>query len=162
MEDGIMSHLFAPKKLEFKKLTPNATLPSRGRPTDAGLDIKCTEVTETSDYIEYSTGLAVKIPRGYTGLLFPRSSISNYHLSLCNSVGVVDHGYLGEIKFRFNKVLPQGPSGTLYTGEHKLYEIGDRIGQLIVLPIPEFYAIETDDLGDSIRGGQGFGSSGVK
>jgi dUTP pyrophosphatase len=99
--------------------------------------------------MEYGTGLAVEIPEGHVGLLFPRSSISNSGLILTNSVGVIDSGYRGEIKFRF-KHIPD----TAY------YKPGDRIGQLIVMPYPEIDFQEVEELSSTERGEGGFGSSG--
>ena len=81
-------------KIRFKKLNPNAIVPAYSKPGDAGLDLTATskELINNSQYgyLEYGTGLAVEIPEGYVGLIFPRSSISNTGLILSNSVGVID------------------------------------------------------------------------
>lgn len=65
-------------------------IPSYAHPTDAGMDMVAISKTETENYIEFDTGIAVEIPEGFVGLIFPRSSISKKDLSLCNSVGVID------------------------------------------------------------------------
>jgi dUTP pyrophosphatase len=93
----------------------------------------------------------MEIPLGYVGLLFPRSSVRNYELALSNCVGVVDSGYRGEIQFTFNKTggVPS-----------KKYEVGERVGQMIILPYPEIELVELDILSSSERGEGGFGSSG--
>lgn len=134
--------------LKFKKLDEAAVIPSRAHRSDAGLDLVATSLAKTDDYWEYGTGLAMSIPSGMVGLLFPRSSISKTSHSLRNSVGVIDSGYRGEIKLRMSV-----PSG-------KLYEIGDKIGQLIILEMPILEIEEVDELEDSARNEGGFGSTG--
>jgi len=145
--------------VRIKKLDPNAVIPSKAHVNDAGLDLFATSVRmeqHEGTYIEYGTGIAIDIPSGHAGFLFPRSSISKVQLSLCNSVGCVDAGFLGEIKLRFQAVNGNG------LRQSKLaYEVGDRIGQLIILPLPEVTLVEVDELGDSERGDGGFGSSGA-
>ena len=92
----------------------------------------------------------MEIPVGYVGLLFPRSSISNYDLTLSNSVGVVDSGYRGNIKFRFKQT------------SDLTYYIGDRIVQIIIIPHPHIQFVEVDELSDSERGSGGYGHTGIK
>lgn len=138
--------------VEIKKLSPNAVIPKNSKPNDAGLDMTATSMSENEMYIEYGTDIAISLPRGYVGLIYPRSSLSNYHLVLSNHVGVVDSGYIGEIRFRFKKTH-DGPNA-------KYYKIGDRIGQLIVVPFPIVLFKEVDELEPSDRGTSGFGSSG--
>ena len=139
--------------VKFKKLDERAVLPSYAKSGDAGLDITCVSVQIKSSKVVYSTGLAVEIPVGYVGYIFPRSSICKKDLSLSNSVGVIDSGYRGEIKFFFNT----GCSCKLYP---EIYEAGDRIGQLIIMPIPTVEPILVSELSDSERGEGGFGSTG--
>lgn len=137
-------------KIKFKKLHELAVLPSYSKPGDAGLDITTIAAPDVNYlYMEYKTGLSVEIPQGYVGLLFPRSSISKTSLSLTNSVGVIDSGYRGEICFRFKQ------------DRHSpvIYNMGDRIGQLIILPFPRIECIEANELSDSERGTGGFGST---
>lgn len=141
-------------QVQVKRLDTNAVIPVKAHADDAGLDLTATSVKTTDKYIEYGTGLAVSIPRGHVGLLFPRSSISNSDLSLANSVGVVDAGYFGEIKLRFKKI---GLTDPYFSA---LYNVGDRIGQLIIMPIPAVTFDEVSDLGNSERATGGFGSSG--
>lgn len=139
-------------KVRFKKLVESAHIPSKAHPTDAGFDLVATSRSYSMDkFSEYGTGLAVEIPEGYVGLLFPRSSISKYGLQLANSVGVIDPGYLGEIKLRFySKCKTSG-----------MYLVGDKIGQLIIMPYPTVEFEECEDLEESDRGVGGFGSTGV-
>ena len=115
---------------------------------DAGLDIVAISKHVTDEYTEYGTGLAFEIPEGNVCLIFPRSSLSKKDLVLANHVGVLDSGYRGELKFRFKKL-----------GE-EVYEIGDKIGQLIIIPYPKVEFEEVDELSDTSRGSGGFGSSG--
>lgn len=139
-------------KVRFKRLAASAVIPSYAKPGDAGLDLTAVSVVSSSgSQISYGTGLAVEIPEGYVGLIFPRSSIRKYELELSNSVGVIDSGYRGEIQFTFNKT-----NGL----DSKSYEIGDRIGQLMILPYPMIEIEEAEELTDTVRGEGGFGSSG--
>lgn len=138
--------------VNIKRLIPEAVIPRYQKDGDAGLDLVATSMTETALYVEYGTGLAVEIPEGYVGLLFPRSSISKYHLSLANAVGVIDSNYRGEIAARFKKTAV-GPYETLYN-------VGDRVVQLLILPYPQIRFDETDQLTETNRGTGNFGSSG--
>lgn len=140
----------------FKKLSPNAVTPTYAKDGDAGLDISAITYTINKEhsFIEYHTGLAFEIPKGYVGLLFPRSSVSKTDLRLANAVGVVDSGYRGEITFRY-----KFEKGT-YFASLKRFQEGDRIGQLLILPYPEIQLNEHSELSDSERGEGGYGSTG--
>lgn len=143
-------------KVRFRKTNEKASMPSKAHPTDAGFDL--TAVTKTSDIdgnVVYGTGIAVEIPQGYVGLLFPRSSNARQHLLLSNSVGVIDSGYRGEISMKFK---PCG--GSESASMQKQWKIGERIGQLIIIPYPEIEFVEADELGFGERGENGYGSSG--
>lgn len=138
--------------VRIKKLVENATIPKYAHDTDAGLDLVATSVSVVDNpdfgYFEYGTGLSIEIPKGHVGLIFPRSSVSNTGMLLANSVGVIDSGYLGEIKLRFKYI-----KGT------KTYDVGEKIGQLVIIPYPSVEFEEVDDLGQSERGSGGFGST---
>ena len=138
--------------VRFKKLIPEAVTPSYSREGDAGLDLTAMskEWDEERQLVIMGTGIAVEIPYGYVGLIFPRSSICKTPLILSNHVGVVDSNYRGEIKFMFR------PGDR----PRKNYEIGDRIGQLIIMEYPIIEVRETLELSNTNRGEQGFGSSG--
>ncbi|NDB61217.1 dUTP diphosphatase [bacterium] len=139
-------------RVGVKKLHPNAVIPKYAKPGDAGLDLTAVEIINDEGFqVTYKTGLAFEIPLGYVGLIFPRSSVRNYQLSLSNCVGVIDSGYRGEVQFTFNK-LAGIPS--------KKYEVGDRIGQMIIMPHPEVLLVEMENLSTTERGDGGFGSSG--
>lgn len=158
----------APIKLKVKRLTPDAVMPSKAHEDDAGYDLTviddgkqvwpAEEPTRAYLYLEYGTGLALEIPAGHVGLIFPRSSQSKTGLILANCVGVIDAGYRGEIKFRF-KV---DGAGLVLAGTRGIlrYKAGDRAGQLIIMPLPVVTLEEVTDLSGSSRGQSGFGSSG--
>lgn len=140
-------------QVKIKKLHVDAVIPAYSKPGDAGMDL--TAVSATQDQygnVVYGTGLAVEIPEGYVGLIFPRSSNSKTDLYLTNHVGVVDSGYRGEIMFKFRPV-----NGLLNA---KVFQVGERVGQLIILPYPTIMFEETEELSDSDRGAGGFGSTG--
>ena len=138
--------------VKIRKVHPDAILPKRAHPTDAGMDVTAISMEMTEDYIEYDTGLQFQLPAGYVMLIFPRSSNSKKDLLMCNSVGVLDAGYTGNLKFRF-KLTTEG-----YT--EKIYNPGDKIGQIIILPYPEINFIETEEFDETDRGSGGFGSTG--
>lgn len=141
-------------QVKFKKLNKEAYAPEKAHKEDAGFDLKAISREFTDSYIEYNTGLAFEVPTGYVGLLFPRSSVSKKDLTLANCVGVLDSCYRGPVKFRFkvaNKV--SGDKSENY------YEIGDKIGQIIIIPYPEIEFKEVDTLSETDRGNGGFGSS---
>lgn len=137
--------------VKFKKLDKNAVLPSYANPGDAGLDLTAIRAERANGYIEYYTGLSIEIPDGFVGLIFPRSSISKKQQILSNSVGVIDSGYRGEIKFRFKSL------GTL--DGKQIYSPGDKIGQLVIMPFPKVTVVESNELSDTQRNLGGFGSS---
>lgn len=141
-------------EVKIKKLDPQAVIPKYAIEGDAGLDLTAISKNwdNKSQTVEYGTGLAIEIPEGFVGLIFPRSSIKNQDLSLSNSVGVLDSNYRGEIKAYFRE--------TAIISRHS-YEVGDRIAQLLILPYPEINFIETDELSNTDRGEKGFGSTGT-
>lgn len=140
-------------KVKFKKVHPDAVTPSYAKEGDAGLDLTAVSVNTTSDYVEYKTGIAMEIPKGYVGLLFPRSSVTKKSLIVKNSVGVIDSGYRGEISVRFHD------TGNVFF-MNQYYDIGDRVAQLIIVPIPAIELEETTELSETNRGTNGYGSTG--
>lgn len=148
-------------QINFKKLNSRAVMPRKAHATDAGFDLTATsmEIDEYGNF-SYGTGIAVEIPEGYVGLLFPRSSNCKQNLILTNGVGVCDSGYRGEIFFKFKIAIGVTENEDEMDEELETYGIGDRIGQLIIMPIPAIEFIETDKLSDSDRGAGGYGSTG--
>lgn len=148
-------------QVKFKKLHPNAVTPSYAKVGDAGLDLTAVSINITKNYIEYCTGIAIEIPESHVGLQFPRSSVTNTALILKNSVGVIDSGYRGELKVRFTKSLRAAIEDDLEeTQKHYAYEVGDRIAQLVIVPIPTIELEEVEELSTSDRGTGGYGHSG--
>lgn len=141
-------------KVRIKRKTPSAAIPTYAKAGDAGMDITATSMKVTEDYIEYGTGLEFEIPEGHVGLLFPRSSVSKKDMALANAVGVLDSGYRGEVTFRFKRTNPK-------TELSKVYAVGDKIGQIVVMPFPQVEFEEADELSDSERGTGGYGSTGA-
>jgi len=137
-------------KLKIKKLKEEASIPFYAKEGDAGMDLTALTVTRNSKYFEYGTGLAFEIPKGYVGLVFPRSSISNTDHFLRNSVGVIDSGYRGEVKIRMS--IPALGA--------KEYLLGDKVAQLVILKLPWVEIEECQELSDSERSDGGFGSTG--
>ena len=145
-------------KLKIKKLHEDAIIPSYAKDGDACFDLTAVTAFRDDKFIQYNTGLAFEIPKGHVGLIFPRSSVTKKDMILKNSVGVIDSGYRGEVSFRFhafkNEVLGMSiPSDNVYTA-------GERVGQMMILPIPTVEFEEVDELSDSDRGEGGYGSTG--
>ena len=140
--------------VNIKKIHPDAKIPTSAKPGDAGMDLTAVSMNKVDQnsfgYLEYDTGLAFEIPEGYVGLLFPRSSISNSGLILSNSVGVLDSGYRASVKFRF-KHIPNTA----------FYQVGDRIGQIIIVPYPQIEFNVVEELSSTERSEGGFGSTGL-
>lgn len=143
--------------VKVKKLSPEAAIPRYATVGSAGMDICATgvEYDEKHSCWIYSTGLAFEVPKGYVMLLFPRSSIYKTNFYLTNHVGVLDSDYRGELKFIFRE---RGYSE--FPAAHKPYEVGDRIGQMIIMPYPKVEFLEVEELTKTERGDGGFGSTG--
>ena len=140
-------------QVRIKKLHAAAVIPSYSKAGDAAMDLTAISIDKDDDgNAVYGTGLAIEIPDGYVGLLFPRSSNSKTHLYLTNHVGVIDSGYRGEIKFKFRPI-----NGFI---DARVYAKYDRVGQLIILPYPQIELVESDELSETERGDGGFGSTG--
>ena len=156
-----MNHRINNMKVRIKKLNEGAIVPSYSKQGDAGLDFTAVEISRDNvGNITYHTGLAVEIPEGYVGLLFPRSSISKKQQFLTNCVGVIDSGYRGEIMAKFKPVM--GTYDTiLELFESNEYQVGDRIVQMIILPYPQIEFEEVEELSETERGYGGFGSTNI-
>ena len=139
-------------KVRIKKLNENVVIPSYAKDGDAGMDLVATRIISNTTFdVSYGTDLAMEIPNGFVGLVFPRSSIRKYELTLSNSVGVIDSGYRGEIQATFKKT----------NGLDSLaYKVGDRIAQIMIIPHPPIEFNEVAELSDTERGEGGFGSTG--
>ena len=174
-------------KVNIKRLHKDAVIPKYAMPFDACMDI--TAVSKEFDYesgcIVYGTGIAVEIPEGYVGLLFPRSSIYKRYMGMTGSVGVIDAGYRGEVKVimrnstcivrpkrfldriraifckRVFKCTNDSTNSVIVDSIGTFdYKVGERIAQLIIMPFPEVEFNEVDNLSSSDRGEGGHGSTG--
>jgi dUTP pyrophosphatase len=170
-------------KVRIKKLHENAVVPVYSQLGDAGLDL--TAVSKFYDEFgnaHFNTGLAFEIPEGYVGLLFPRSSNAKKDLILSNSVGILDSNFRGEVSFKFKpsvvifddtsyaEIGKIGRDNDVFTDivaptlENNMifqqYEIGDRVGQIIILPYPKIEFEEVDELSETNRGDGSYGSTG--
>lgn len=139
-------------KVKIKKVHTDAVIPKYAKENDAGMDLVATSIKENTTFqITYGLGIALEIPDGFVGLIFPRSSIRNTELTLSNSVGVVDAGYRGELGATFNKT----------NGLDSLaYKVGDRVCQIMIIPHPIIQLEEVNELSNTERGEGGFGSTG--
>ena len=146
-------------KVRFKKLVEDAVIPTYKTVGAAGMDITAirTEAIDYGNQLKAYTGIAVEIPKGYVGLLFPRSSVVTTNNRLGNCVGVIDSDYRGEITFVFDNV---DVNGDLISDYDYNYQARDRVGQLVILPFPKVELEEVKELSDSERGTGGYGHTG--
>lgn len=151
-------------EVKIKKLYTDSILPTKAHTTDAGYDLYAHSKSYDDDgNVVYGSGVAMEIPNGYVGLVFPRSSNAKKDLILSNSVGVIDSGYRGEISFKFKQTPREfaSASGTFATFQYtKDYGLGDRIGQIIIMPYPEIEFVEVKELSKTERGNGSYGSTG--
>ena len=144
-------------EIRFKRLSDKAIMPIRAHIGDAGVDLTATKITTELNEVNqllicYHTDLAVEIPEGYVGLLFPRSSIYTKSLQFTNSVGVIDSGYRGELMVKMRSTTDVVPG---------IYKEGERFAQLVILPVSSDYTItEAAELTETDRSTDGFGSTG--
>lgn len=151
--------------VEFTRLHPDVPQPMRAHPTDAGVDLTadCLMYDERfmdweSEFIPvgrnsvFGTGVRVAIPEGYVGLLFARSSLGvKRRLDVANGTGVIDADYRGEVQVCLRNTGRRTAS----------IERGERIAQLVVVPVNLTPWVEVEQLNTTERGNGGFGSTGV-
>lgn len=142
-------------EVKFKKVHSDATIPSYAHDGDAGLDLTAVSFTQEYDrsgklVLVYHTGIAVEIPEGYVGLLFMRSSVSKYSVSMTNAVGVIDCIYRGEIMVKMKLTTDAIPT---------IYQPGEKIAQLVIVPYLKAELNEVEELAETERGEGGFGST---
>ncbi len=129
-------------------------LPAYAHPGDAGADLHSSErvVLEPGARATVGTGVAIALPDGYVAFVVPRSGLAFKHgITIVNAPGTVDAGYRGEIKV----ALLNTDTDAAYT-----IEPGDRIAQLVVMPVSRARFVEVERLPGSLRGDGGFGSTG--
>jgi dUTP pyrophosphatase len=143
-------------RVEFRKLDPEVALPRRARDGDAGLDLAANAdlVVGPGERAMVPTGLAVAVPEGHAGLVLPRSGLASRRgLTLANAPGLIDPGYRGEITIAVVNLDP---------AEKVDIRRGDRIAQLLVVPMALVEPVEVQEFPPSHRGEGGFGSTGVR
>ncbi|MGZ4430034.1 MAG: dUTP diphosphatase [Gaiellales bacterium] len=143
-------------RLPIVRLHPEARLPEAAYSGDAGLDLSSIEqaVLAPGERRTIRTGLAVAIPEGYAGFVQPRSGLAHRHgIGVVNSPGLIDSGYRGELRVVLHN--------TDLMQEFRV-EPGDRIAQLVVVPVPKVEVELVEELPTSHRGALGFGSSAVR
>jgi len=131
-------------------------LPTYAHPGDAGADLTAAEVVVLApgERATIGTGVAIALPDGYVGFVVPRSGLASRHgITIVNSPGTIDAGYRGEIRITL-----------LNTDNSVSYPVavGDRIAQLIVMPVSRARFIPVEALPGSHRGDSGFGSTGYR
>lgn len=143
--------------IRIRRLHPNAVLPRYARLGDAGMDLVAVEsvlLRSSGEQASVATGLAIELPEGFAGLILPRSGLAARHgITVVNSPGLIDSGYRGELKVILQK--------THHVGTTFRIAPGDRIAQLVVLPLPAIEFIEAEELERTERGERGFGSTGI-
>ncbi len=139
-------------KIPLARLDPELPVPSHAHPGDAGVDLyaRCDVRLEPGERRMVPTGVAVAIPIGYVGLVAPRSGLALRHgIAAVNAPGVIDAGFRGEI----HAILVNLGSEPVELAR------GERIVQLVVVPVEDQEFVEVDRLPDSARGAGGFGST---
>lgn len=141
--------------IRIKKFNPKAIIPTYGSKYAAGADLyACMDEPVTiapHQTVMLHTGIAMEIPAGYAGLIYPRSGMaSKRHLAPANKVGVVDPDYRGEFMVAMHN----------HSDEPQTVEPGERMAQLVITPFITAAFEEADELSDTVRGAGGFGSSG--
>jgi dUTP pyrophosphatase len=157
--------------VNYVVLDGDAEAPEYAKDGDAGMDLVATE-----DALLYAgetklvhTGIAIELPKGFAGLVMPRSGLALKGITLSNCVGLIDSGYRGEIGVELHnnnpsRVLESTREGIIVLDNLTPFAIhkGDRIAQLVIIAIATATMCQVSELGASQRGTGGFGSTGVK
>lgn len=156
--------------IKFQLLHADAKLPARATEHAAAFDVVAVSREVKDGYVTYGLGFSTEIPRGWQAKCYARSSISNTDLMLCNSVGIIDADYRGEWSYRFKVFFSTSGHTTVAANElvcypvqknlYRLYEIGDRIGQIQFERVPEMHFEVVESLSITERGAGGYGSTG--
>ena len=141
--------------VELKRLVDGVQVPGYAYEGDAGVDLRSVKhvILEPHQRAMVPTGLAIGLPKGYAGFVMPRSGLAAKHgISIVNTPGLIDSNYRGELKI----IL-------VNHDDEQSFEInvGDRIAQLVIMPVPTVRFHEVEQLSETVRGEAGFGSSGV-
>ena len=166
-------------KLGFKRLTPDAFLPTKAHASDSGFDLYASEdvIIEPGATVIVPTGIAVVLPKGFEATVRPRSGVTA-KTKLRVQLGTIDNGYSGAIGVIVDNIAQSNGIGsanvvkqidggcdftgaTTFPNDSYIIRKGDRIAQLVVTRLPQLEAVEVFDVEESARGDRGFGSSGV-
>ena len=153
--------------LKIKKLSPDATVPTRADAGSSGWDLYASEevIINAGERKVVATGLAMEVPVGYEIQIRPRSGIAaKQGITVLNTPGTIDASYRGEVKVILVnttslRAKPDAPIEQLAALQFQIKK-GDRIAQAVVMKLPEVTIVETEELSDTSRGAGGFGSSG--
>lgn len=177
--------------VKIKRENEDVKLPKYAKPGDFGMDLTCTSIVYNSeyDYYEFHTGVYCEFPKGVGAYLLPRSSNRKTDAYLCNSCGLIDEGYRGELIFCYkNRTSYEVQCMLDEWKKHKdlvnygwglssmipkldefsepdpmdfcPFKVGDRIGQMVIFETKRAELTEVDELTDSERGSGGFGHTG--
>lgn len=144
--------------IKVKKLSDAAQLPTKATSGSSGYDVYATQDADLSlgGFFTMPLGIAVEVPLGYELQLRPRSGLAaKYGITIVNTPGTIDSDYRGEVKALLHRLA--GPGGYNMVS----IKTGDRIGQLVLVAVPESQIVEVTELTPSDRDNGGFGSSGT-
>lgn len=141
-------------EVKIKLLSDKAKLPVKGTPDSAGYDLTAASVfwDRSNNIVSYGFGIAFEIPKGYVGLIFPRSSVYKKNLDMSNCVGVIDSDYRGEISAKFRLLNPNLDN---------VYISGERIAQIVFIKHDDVDFKVSEELSETIRGAGGYGHTGA-
>jgi len=143
-------------KIKLQKVTEDARMPIKGSEHAAAYDVYAHSITEANGKVTVGLGFKTEIPKGYKGILVPRSNLTKFHWVLNNSYGVIDSDYRGEwmaifTPIQIGSIVPDFP-----------YQIGERVAQIYFDKVEEVELSEVEEIASSDRGEGGFGSTGLK
>lgn len=141
-------------EVKIKLLSDKAKLPVKGTPDSAGYDLTAASVfwDRSNNIVSYGFGIALEIPKGYVGLIFPRSSVYKKNLDMSDCVGVIDSDYRGEISAKFRLLNPNLDN---------VYISGERIAQIVFIKHDDVDFKVSEELSETIRGAGGYGHTGA-
>lgn len=142
-------------QVKFKKISSNTKLPFKGSLDAACSDVYAHSITFENDKMVIGLGFKTEIPRGYKGILIPRSNLTKHPWMMNNSMGIIDADYRGEWKMILTPL-----NGDLITTSLP-YGTGDRVGQIYFEAVTSVEFVEVEDLSETERGTGGFGSTGL-
>lgn len=141
-------------EIKIKLLSDKAKLPVKGTDDSAGYDLTVASAfwDSKNNIISYGFGIALEIPKGWVGLIFPRSSIYKKNLDLTNCVGVIDSDYRGEISAKFRLINPNIDN---------VYAIRERAAQIVFVQHGNIDFKVSNELSETLRGAGGYGHTGT-